>query len=952
MEYNQYVGPSDSIFEAFAKESSLPHTLKESSTKKRNILPVYTLSDEEIINALTELDWSFGEDNTTYLSHDIHPYPAKFAPQLPAQIIQLFSSAGETVWDPFGGSGTTALEALLNGRTCISTDINPIGNIIGKAKTTGLHASDEIELEQFINRLEYYSNHSSYLTEYITSHQEELKQQIPPIPNIEKWFDPIVICELSFIKHIIKTELSLDAAITIAQASLSKIVTKVSNQESETTYRAVKKTFVIGETVKAYLRDLKINFKKVKNLSAEIGYISCPFITANVTEPVVGTDKLIKPNAVDLIVTSPPYPNAFDYHLYHRFRIFWLDEDPRKMAKSEIGSHLNYQRTSASFERFEEEMEPVLRNCYQALKAGRYAVFILGNAVFNNVEYQTSERIGALAERIGFRLVVIKERPLPENKRSIKSWARRADSEQILILQKPSSVFNVSLIPVEYRLWPYEQVISSLERKELTGADTDSFSLSADKISALKKLTFYRAYCLNGSDFETWQNTLEQGKSTESQTRKDPKYLTHGIHAYKGKFYPQLVRPLLNILHIPTGRVVFDPFCGSGTVILESILNGYNAYGCDINPIAVEIASAKNKILEVVPHEFEQHISIFRKELLTYKPENYDSVFPRDAIDEIKSWFPQKVIEKMGFILTKINSVPDEKIKQYLKVILSSIIRDISQQDPGDLRIRRRKPPIEDAPVIEMYMDNLDRQYNRIMAFYKIQNLAPEPIGKANIWRGNSTNLDLVRNALPVDGVDIVITSPPYATALPYIDTNRLNMLILNGMDAAKRVPIEAEMTGTREISKATRISYEELISCGNFSNISSPLAKSIIQTIYLQNASSDVGFRRKNMAALIYMYFRDMTSVMHTLDAVVKENGYICIVIGDTKTTTGKETVVIHSAEVLRETASVLGWSLIHNIPISVTTERYVHINNSITENNILIFCKDGQVKKQPQNT
>lgn len=949
MEHSQFDSPPASIFEAFAKESSPPNTGEEPEAEKREILPVYTRGDEEIIHAVNELDWSFGEDSTTYLSHDIHPYPAKFAPQLPSQIIQLFSSAGETVWDPFGGSGTTALEALLNGRTCISTDINPVGTIIGKAKTTGLHSSEEKELEQLISKLEYYSNHGSYLTEYITSHQEELKQQIPPIPNIEKWFDPIVICELSFIKHIIKTELTLDTVITIAQASLSKIVTKVSNQESETTYRAVKKSFVIGETVKSYLRDLKINVRKIKHLSAEIGYVSCRFITADVTQPIVGTEKLIQPGEVDLIVTSPPYPNAFDYHLYHRFRIFWIDEDPRKMAKSEIGSHLNYQRKSASFQQFEEEMAPVLRNCYQALKAGRYAVFILGNAVFNNVEYQTAERIGLLAEQIGFRVIVMKERPLPENKRSIKSWARRADSEQILILQKPSSEFQVSLIPVEYRLWPYEQVLSGLERKELTGADEDSFPLPADQISALKKLTFYSAYRLNGSSFETWQNILEQGMSAENQTRKEPKYLTHGIHPYKGKFYPQLVRPLLNILHVPTGGVVFDPFCGSGTILLESILNGYNAYGCDINPIAVEIASAKGKILEVAPREFEQHISLFRNELLSFKPQNYDSAFSPDAMEEIKSWFPQKVIEKMGFILTKINSVPDERIKQYLKVILSSIIREISQQDPGDLRIRRRKPPIEDAPVLEMYMGHLDNQYSRMMAFYKIQNLAPEAIGNANIWRGNSTNLDLVREKLPAGGADIVITSPPYATALPYIDTNRLNMLILNGMNAAKRVPLEAEMTGTREISKATRVSYEERIRCGNFANICSPLAKSIIQTVYLQNVSSDVGFRRKNMAALIYMYFRDMTSVLHTLDAVVKENGYICIVIGDTKTTTGTGKVVIHSAEVLRETAALFGWTLVHDIPISVTKEKFVHISNSITENNILVFCKHG--REQAQN-
>lgn len=943
MKKNTDKDTSNSVFATFKKESSESCQKKYETKKNEDIYPIYTLNEDEVIHIFNTLDWSFSEDNTTYLSHDIHPYPAKFAPQLPAQIINLLSSTGEMVWDPFGGSGTTALEALLNDRSCISTDINPIGSIIGKAKTTSLCTADEIDLEQFIGRLEYYGDHNGYLAEYINSHQKELESQVPEIPNIEKWFNDVVICELAFIKHMIKNEICSDTIITVAQASLSKIITKVSNQESETTYRAIKKESDIGETTKIYLRDLKANYKKLKELSLLIGYRSCQFITANVMKPIVDVDSFIIPEGIDLIVTSPPYPNAFDYHLYHRFRIFWLDGDPREMGKVEIGSHLQYQRNNTEFERFEMEMKPVLENCYRALKAGRYAVFILGNAVFAGVEYKTAERIKVLAEQIGFKEVAIIDRQLHPNKRSVKSWARRATSEQMLILKKPDAKLEVSLTPVEYKLWSYESSISEIERKELVGAESDTFLLSANRINDLKKLTFYKGYCFKGSEFQTWQSILEHGMDSGSQARKDPKYLTHGIHPYKGKFYPQLVRPLLNILHTPKGGTVFDPFCGSGTVALEAILNGYNAYGCDINPVAVDIAFAKNTIIKVPPYEFEKHISVFRKELLTYKSGNYDYIFSSDAIDEIKSWFPQKVINKMGYLLDKIKAVPDERIRCFLKIILSSSIRDISQQDPGDLRIRRRKTPIDDAPVIEMFTDNLDKQYANIMAYYKIRNYAPDPIGNATIWRGNSINTDDVKSRLPNTGADIVITSPPYATALPYIDTNRLNMLILDGINASKRVPIEAEMTGTREIKKSTRKHYEQLIAGNDFSSICSPLAKEVIKKIYIENSLADVGFRRKNMAALIYMYFRDMSDIMNTLDIVVKEKGYICIVIGDTKTTTGKGEVVIRTTEVLRETASALGWTLVYDIPISVTIERYVHLNNSITENNILIFQKIG---------
>lgn len=926
------------------KQASLGNNIKsKSSSQEVPIIPesIQYTSEKNVLSVFKNLDWSFINDNTTYLSHDIHPYPAKFVPQIPAQIIRLLSSHGEMIWDPFGGCGTTALESLLNDRCCLSTDINPIGSIIGKAKTTALCSEDEEELNRFIERLKYYKNNAQSLQDYFEEHNEELEREIPPIPNIGKWFSQNAICELAFLKLLMKKNISSDAAIAVAKASFSKIITSVSNQESETTYRAVEKTIKTGEVIDIYEKNLISNYAKIKKLSSSIGYRTCKFLTINVMDPIVNTSSEIKPDSIDLIVTSPPYPNAFDYHLYHRFRIFWLDEDPREMAKNEIGSHLNYQHKKSGFDKFKEEMLPVLKNCFLSLKPGRYAIFILGDAVFNGKEYDTAKEIGLLAETIGFRNIGRINRPLSETKRSVKSWARRAQSEQILLLRKPESPENITLNPVSYKLWPYEKRISDMERASLCNTDSDSFiSSSAFDTNKLKKRTFYESYTINQSHFSTWQNILENGMENGA-ARKDPKYLTHGIHPYKGKFYPQLVRPLLNILNIAPGGIVFDPFCGSGTVALEAILNGYQSFGCDINPIAIEIAKAKTSIFKVSPYEFQKQIMLFKQELNNYDDQDYSEVFSIDAIKEIRSWFPDKVVNKMGFILQKISSVPDRRIIIFLKVLLSSIIRNISQQDPGDLRIRRRKVPITDAPVFEMFLQQLDAQYKNIMDFYRIRNKAPEKIGNATIWEGSCTDYDALRNNLGGKNVDMIITSPPYATALPYIDTNRLNMLVLDGLNASKRVPIEASMTGTREINKSTRIFYEEKIKAEQFVEIVSPTAIEIINKIYKENKDADVGFRKKNMAALIYMYFQSMSKALKMFDAITKANGYICIVIGDTKTTTGKEKVIIRTTQVIRETGSLMGWSLIKDIPISVTKENYVHSYNSITENNILIFKK-----------
>src|SRR5205823_8637266 len=84
---------------------------------------------------LTAIDWDFAGAKTNYLTHGIHPYPAKFIPQIPNALIQELSSIGDTVADIFCGSGTTLVEALTLKRHALGIDANPLACLISRAKT-------------------------------------------------------------------------------------------------------------------------------------------------------------------------------------------------------------------------------------------------------------------------------------------------------------------------------------------------------------------------------------------------------------------------------------------------------------------------------------------------------------------------------------------------------------------------------------------------------------------------------------------------------------------------------------------------------------------------------------------------------------------------------------------------------------------------------------------------
>ena len=88
--------------------------------------------DEAALARLAAVEWDFASARTGYLTHNLHPYPAKFIPQIPNALIQELSSIGETVADVFCGSGTTLLEALLLKRSAIGIDANPLAARIGR----------------------------------------------------------------------------------------------------------------------------------------------------------------------------------------------------------------------------------------------------------------------------------------------------------------------------------------------------------------------------------------------------------------------------------------------------------------------------------------------------------------------------------------------------------------------------------------------------------------------------------------------------------------------------------------------------------------------------------------------------------------------------------------------------------------------------------------------------
>lgn len=391
---------------------------------------------------LPDIDWAFAEYRTNAHVHDFHPYPARFIPQIPATLITHLSQPGETVLDPFCGGGTTLVEASLLGRNAVGNDLNPVGVLVSKVKTTPLSAQRLASLDPWLEGIE--RDRSESMGQFTLFHATDLDAEkqtlapfVPDIPNMDRWFTPDAKAELGgLVARIL--QLADPDLQDFCRVALSAILLKASNQDGETRYVYRAKGVKAGETTALFQRkltDMRVRMADYVGLREQGSYVSVRAQCADSRE-LPG----IAARSVHLAVTSPPYPNAFDYHLYHRFRLFWLGFDPVAMGRREIGSHLNYQRNGENMVAYARDMAVCLVRVNKALAPDRYFCIVIGDSVFKGQVVKNDEVLADLAEQNGFVLEQTIKRSLPSTRRSFAAPARRLKEESILVLRKVSEV--------------------------------------------------------------------------------------------------------------------------------------------------------------------------------------------------------------------------------------------------------------------------------------------------------------------------------------------------------------------------------------------------------------------------------------------------------------------------------------------------------------------------------
>lgn len=408
--------------------------------------------------------------------------------------------------------------------------------------------------------------------------------------------------------------------------------------------------------------------------------------------------------------------------------------------------------------------------------------------------------------------------------------------------------------------------------------------------------------------------------------RQSTRYSVHGLHEYKGKFNPQVAKAILNIFGAKTGQHAIDPFCGSGTSLVECAQLGIRALGTDINPMAVFIANAKLQSLGVRAAE----LSGAAGKAIQIAKQSKRRSFNEGARGQyLSQWFTKEVHHEIERLRIAIDSV-DAPADSVLFAIASNLLRDYSLQDPHDLRIRRRKSPLPAIPLLNAF-DKAARSYCARLEDAQRTIGVQKPSARA-------IELDArtLRTEIPAGKFDVALTSPPYATALPYIDTQRLSLIWLGLIEPAFVPELESRLVGSRE----TRGQSKKRLLLALESNESMLPELEAGFCTKLQAALSELdGFRRQVVPSLLYRYFGQMKESFEEILPLMKPGAPFALIVGGNHTVLGGRRFDIDTPRHLTSLAVSAGWRHVETIPLQTYQRFGLHMVNSTNSEALLLL-------------
>ncbi len=414
-------------------------------------------------------------------------------------------------------------------------------------------------------------------------------------------------------------------------------------------------------------------------------------------------------------------------------------------------------------------------------------------------------------------------------------------------------------------------------------------------------------------EVDTLPVNIEQG-GVYSIGQANPNSYTHGMFKYPCKFIPEIPRWAVRAYLSGREGVVFDPFAGSGTALLEANLNGYDSIGAEIDDIARLIIKVKTtrlnrKQMEMLDGEFERIAgSLDQEKIIAYRP----------AIENLEHWFSGEAVICLGRLRTAIEQTPDRDVRDFFRVCMISIIKRVSNADDTSPKPYVSGKIIKNPPTVQKEFSSVFKRYREMIAAL---NEVPS-MGSCRILEGDALSFQLSER------IDLAITSPPYINAFDYGRTMRLENLWMGVLTEEELRLKKERYVGTEKINAEKEKASLEILS-----------DSALLRTYY-----KEIGAVDEKRALIVKKFFEDIKRNLEKVFVSLKTGGRYVIVIGNSAI----RKVNVESWRVIGEIGSSIGYDIVQSYSY-VIRNPYIRIprqgmGGKIARDHVLVLGKEKE--------
>jgi hypothetical protein len=358
--------------------------------------------------------------------HGFHAYPARMHPDTASRLVNAFSAPGQTVLDPFAGSGTVLVEAMLANRAALGTDLNPLAVRLARLKV-------EAHDDRAFRAWHAAAADACAFADARRRARAGATRRYPPADVA--LFDPHVLLELDGLRAGIE-QLPVPALRDPLLLVLSAILLKVSRKEGDTSERMRHARIAAGYPSKLFSR-------KVQELTARAAAFEAalprPRPRAAVTLEDATVLKSVPSASVDAIVTSPPYVATYDYIAHHAARMRWLGLDDGAFEAGELGARRRFGSLGGpqAKEVWSRELGRFLSAAARVLRPGAPLILLMADSAVGRMALRADELVADIAPGLGLLPVARASQARPHfHGPTVAAFDRAPRREHALFLER------------------------------------------------------------------------------------------------------------------------------------------------------------------------------------------------------------------------------------------------------------------------------------------------------------------------------------------------------------------------------------------------------------------------------------------------------------------------------------------------------------------------------------